>query len=363
MFTEFGVVGRTMDEYEEDVKRSCSGFSISHIVKSPHDFRWLVSFHSLDEKRADALRLLHETLMRPDYGNISRLKTQLLSMAASSASSIGTSGQHYALAAAASKFGGKFAVADVTSGLRQAQILEEMSGNLRDPVYLESIVKKIKEIHNFLLCGRGDWRLAVIARDDCTTGLTNFLKAFPSDAPATPQTGSVVTTSYGPILRFPISTSFSAACTLVDAQSPVDKASLLLAAEILKAKYLHREIREKGGAYGAGASFNHLDGLFSFYSYRDPSPAATVDIFKRSIDWLKARQISERDVEEAKLSLIGSLDSPQDLGDEGLTHFKHDIGDNERTDLRRAILRATSGDICSIQVDPNSLSTCIISGV
>jgi len=35
----------------------------------------------------------------------------------------------------------------------------------------------------------------------------------------------------------------------------------------MTAKYLHGEIREKGGAYGGGARMGG-GGLFSFYSYR-----------------------------------------------------------------------------------------------
>jgi hypothetical protein len=35
--------------------------------------------------------------------------------------------------------------------------------------------------------------------------------------------------------------------------------------------YLHREVREKGGAYGAGASVGTT--AFSMTSYRDPQPA------------------------------------------------------------------------------------------
>lgn len=35
----------------------------------------------------------------------------------------------------------------------------------------------------------------------------------------------------------------------------------------MTAKFLHTEIREKGGAYGAGARLGR-DGMFTFYSYR-----------------------------------------------------------------------------------------------
>lgn len=42
--------------------------------------------------------------------------------------------------------------------------------------------------------------------------------------------------------------------------------SLCVLARMMTAKFLHGEIREKGGAYGGGAKMG--GGLFSFYSYR-----------------------------------------------------------------------------------------------
>jgi Zn-dependent M16 (insulinase) family peptidase len=46
-----------------------------------------------------------------------------------------------------------------------------------------------------------------------------------------------------------------------------DYASIRVLARLLSAKFLHREIREKGGAYGGGATAARM-GLLSFYSYR-----------------------------------------------------------------------------------------------
>jgi Zn-dependent M16 (insulinase) family peptidase len=56
--------------------------------------------------------------------------------------------------------------------------------------------------------------------------------------------------------------------------------------------YLHREIREKGGAYGGGASSNV--GLWQFYSYRDPHVTKTLETFKNSFDWLKSNDFSDQ---------------------------------------------------------------------
>lgn len=43
--------------------------------------------------------------------------------------------------------------------------------------------------------------------------------------------------------------------------------------------YLHREIREKGGAYGSGCSVRSIMGTFCLWSYRDPNLINTFKIF------------------------------------------------------------------------------------
>lgn len=43
--------------------------------------------------------------------------------------------------------------------------------------------------------------------------------------------------------------------------------SLKILARLMTAKFLHTEIREKGGAYGGGARLSR-DGVFTLYSYR-----------------------------------------------------------------------------------------------
>ncbi|MBU6446849.1 MAG: insulinase family protein, partial [Verrucomicrobia bacterium] len=46
---------------------------------------------------------------------------------------------------------------------------------------------------------------------------------------------------------------------------------LFVATELMKNVFLHKEIREKGGAYGGGASYSPAIGNFYFYAYRDPN--------------------------------------------------------------------------------------------
>lgn len=101
-----------------------------------------------------------------------------------------------------------------------------------------------------------------------------------------------------------------------------DYAKLRVLARLLSAKYLHPEIREKRGAYGGGARISP-DGVFSFYSYRDPQNLETLNVFDKSCNWLQKEldQITEQDVLEAKLGVFQSVDAPVPPSSKGMREF------------------------------------------
>ena len=83
-----------------------------------------------------------------------------------------------------------------------------------------------------------------------------------------------------------------------------DSATLSVLSKLLTTGFLHREIREKNGAYGGGASFSALSGVFNFMSYRDPNFSNTLSAFSSSVDWVLSNQFSDR-----VLALFFSLSS------------------------------------------------------
>lgn len=95
--------------------------------------------------------------------------------------------------------------------------------------------------------------------------------------------------------------------------------------------YLHREIREKNGAYGGGAVYSSTGGLFSFVSYRDPSPQKTLATYTDSVQWVLNRaDFTEQELAEAKLSLFQMMDAPVSADEEGMVVFTEGITDEMR---------------------------------
>ena len=127
-----------------------------------------------------------------------------------------------------------------------------------------------------------------------------------------------------------------------------DSAPLRVLAKLISAKYLHPEIREKGGAYGGGASSNPSSGVFSFYSYRDPNCERTLDAFEGSTDWILSNKFSDRDIQEAKLGIFQAVDKPVLPGERGMRHWLTGITDDMFQEHRCRIRNVERGDLLRV---------------
>lgn len=127
-----------------------------------------------------------------------------------------------------------------------------------------------------------------------------------------------------------------------------DAAPLMVLAGYLRNGFLHSAIREKGGAYGAGASYDGNACAFRFYSYRDPRLAETFQDFEASIDWLLNTEQKPHQLEEAILGLVSSMDKPGSPAGEAITAcyaLLHGRTPQFRKTLRERLLNVTLDDL------------------
>lgn len=89
-----------------------------------------------------------------------------------------------------------------------------------------------------------------------------------------------------------------------------DAPKLAVLGACLRNGFLHSAVREKGGAYGGGASYNAEANAFVFYSYRDPRLMDTFADFKRAKEWLMSNDATQAKVDEAILNVISAMDKP-----------------------------------------------------
>ncbi len=127
-----------------------------------------------------------------------------------------------------------------------------------------------------------------------------------------------------------------------------DAAVLAVLAGVLSNGFLHRAVREQGGAYGGGASHDLANGVFRFFSYRDPRLTDTFADFDRAIDWLLDKDHGYQPVEEAILGLVSGMEKPgSPAGEARRAFFDHCFGREPefRETLRSRILAVTEEDL------------------
>ncbi len=139
----------------------------------------------------------------------------------------------------------------------------------------------------------------------------------------------------------------SSAYAAVEVSHP-DAAPLMVLAAYLRNGFLHSAIREKGGAYGGGASYDGNACSFRFYSYRDPRLAETFQDFEASVDWLFNAEQQPHQLEEAILGLIASMDKPGSPAGEAITacySLLHARTPAFRAQLRERLLAVNLDDL------------------
>ena len=131
--------------------------------------------------------------------------------------------------------------------------------------------------------------------------------------------------------------------------------------------FLHRAIREQGGAYGAGADQDGGSASFRFFSYRDPRLAETLQDFDAAIDWVIHEEHHERLVEEAILGVISSMDrSVSPAGAAKQDYYNNLFGRTResRMAFRKGVLAVTVADlkrVCAQYLKPENASIGVVS--
>ena len=145
-----------------------------------------------------------------------------------------------------------------------------------------------------------------------------------------------------------------------------DAAALTVLGGFLRNGYLHRAIREKGGAYGGGAGQDSVNGTFRFFSYRDPRLSETLDDFDQSLKWLKEEDHDAQELEESILGVIGQLDRPRSPAGAARHAFHNQLfgrTPEQRSRFRERVLAVTIDDMKRVArtwLTPDKASTAVI---
>ena len=129
-----------------------------------------------------------------------------------------------------------------------------------------------------------------------------------------------------------------------------DAPALTVLGAVLRNGFLHSAIREKGGAYGSGATQDMSSKTFKFYSYRDPNIIDTFDAFNSSIEWA-LKSITEERLEEGILNVISSIDKPSSPANEAISDYNSNnngFSQKMRKSFRKSVLETSISSLVNV---------------
>eukprot|EP00163_Fabomonas_tropica_P030677 TRINITY_DN7048_c0_g1_i2.p1 TRINITY_DN7048_c0_g1~~TRINITY_DN7048_c0_g1_i2.p1 ORF type:complete len:1055 (+),score=80.82 TRINITY_DN7048_c0_g1_i2:224-3388(+) len=329
-----------MDLFTEELVVSCEG--LARNTKAMTDL--------VVDVFADSLLLKRDAI---DDDTVQYVGTLLENYYVTMMDNISSSATNIAIASASQSLSSVAYRGYQVGGIAHYSMLHELAEQgLKSHSTVHKVLDKIGSIHSCILnAGRprglvtADSSGIDLARDVLSDGISQIC---PSTAAATTDR-QVLGGSFEPHAVLP---SYVQAATRVhscarsiravpygDPNSP----ALLVLSQLLQQGFLHRVIREKGGAYGSGARL--ANGIFTFYSHNDSNNHATLRAFQDSVSWTREGQFTDADIDEAKLTVFKQLDAPIASIDRGVQEFLTGLTVEERQSFRDGVFASAKQDL------------------
>ncbi len=348
-FTNSGTRNQSYARMAEKIDRFTGGVSLSPFSGSyfdreadSHVFLALQG-KALDRNVSALFDIVREFVLEYGYADLDRLKNLLLQYQAGMESSIVATGHRYAISLSSRHLSMASHINELWHGIAQYQTIQQLTKDLATPETAHPVLTR-------LAADLGTMARAVLREDNFKPAVIGHPDAIRQADQAIGQMVSAVPDIARPAFFTPdiprdteiprdgwmtnTAVSFVGQSFKTVGITHEDAPGLAVISKILRSLFLHREIREKGGAYGGFAIYNTEEGIFSFGSYRDPHITRTLDVYDSACEYIIKGGYTQTDVKEAILQVCSDIDKPETPGPAAMKAFYRDIA-RLTNDIRR----------------------------
>ena len=373
--SELGSAGRSYKEHQA-LESAISGGISAYVsargsVENANQLQTLMvlSGKALAPNQAAMSDLMFDMLDSPRFDEHSRIRELVAHALSRKEQSVSGQGHMLAMLAASSGIAAGASLSTQSRGLPSIQKTRALKESIASDEGVAALSAELRALHSkvmamprrALLVGEAEHKAQY------QQSLTAVLERLAPSSADAGFTGEIVESEPAQVWVANTQVSF---CAKVFPTVPVghaDAAPLTVLGELLRNGYLHRAIREKGGAYGGGASQDSGDALFRFFSYRDPRSVETLEDFDRSIRWLLDGGADASQLEEAILGVVSSIDKPgSPAGEAKATYLNSLFGrtPEQRAAFRQSILGVTLDDLHRVAqtylADPSKARVAVV---
>ncbi|XP_072391784.1 presequence protease, mitochondrial isoform X1 [Diabrotica undecimpunctata] len=350
-------------EFDSLINRKTGGLSlINHIGESLYSLHTyqpslLLSSYALERNVESMWDIWNQLFTMRGLKDVDRFKMLVELYMSNLSNGITDSGHVYAMQAASSLVSGTAYQVELLSGLQHISYMKSLVSTSN----YKAILKEILNIAEILF-DKKKMRVALNLTPDNQRDIIrtyeNFIATLPQATVPHLQSDDtfVVGDVWSPteavncqhhVLNLPVNYCSKAVLTVPFTHA--DYAKLKILSRLLSSKYLHPELREKQGAYGGGARVQS-DGVFTFFSYRDPRNLDTLDVFDNSYNWIRSEidKITPQDIFEAKLGVFQSVDTPIPPSSKGNEEFLKGLTTDIKQRYRAELLSVGKNDLTEV---------------
>jgi len=332
---------------------------------------FILSSKALNRNHQQVADLLKKTLETIRFDEIDKIREIISQSRIKSEQSITGNGHQLAMLAASSGMSPVALIAHKQQGLDVVQYLKQLDNEIstKEEKPINSFINKLKQIHQQLISSPKQFLLVADAEQlkiqrQSIFSIWDDLKVIESASKPLQleKTRKKIQHAWYTSTQVNFCAKSYPTVTIDHKNAP----ALTILGSFLRNGFLHRVIREQGGAYGGGASQDSLNACFKFFSYRDPRLSETMDDFDKSIQWLKETTHEYQPLEEAILSVISSLDKPGSPAGEAKQAFQNQYYGRsleQRQAFRKKLLDVTIEDLqqlADIYFNPEKASIAVV---
>ncbi len=322
-------------------------FSMTALTKKSGAKIYLnVSASALETKKDKIVEILPEILYTSVYTDKEICHNILRQLKLASEESFTSSGHLAAFRRAASYKSPESAIQEYYAGYEALLSIKELEKNF--DVEFDGLAKRLSELAKRLFT-KERLTVAICASRD---------EKFEKELTSVIRSGE----KYDPVSKIqplgarregiavPSQTSYAALAADLFAMNEKRRGSIIVARSILSYGYLWNAVRVQGGAYGVGL-ISRNNGSIGFYSYRDPTPARTLDCFKSAAESLRNVARGGEDVTKFIIGAIGEttpLTTPKLKTTLAATRFLRGVSYEDECKMRREILTTDSKELMKI---------------
>ena len=320
---------------------------------------WLMfRLRALDEKTGTSLELVRRIITEADFTDAKHIGELAAEMKNEMDSSFAPSGHRDAASRAGRNFSRSRFVSDMWNGLDQLLFVHRLAA-----MDTNELCAKLISIRDRLINGGILVNLTGNA-DAVKSGLSKIGSCFSDMGAVAPRRKNFVPQLFEAEQNTPevfsspsLQIGFAAlALPAADYGSDEQAAEAVLSHQ-LSTGALWENIRMKGGAYGAFASPDNLEKVFSFSSYRDPSPLRSLNAYTeilKELSWESGSEGGSSSDDQLEKAIIGayaretSPKTPAEKGYADFLRFLYGIEDRHRSSKLESLISLTPQDIAAV---------------